>query len=284
MTKQFRKIGLALILLTLGLSSCVNLKYVNDFSSTSLKSVKKFEEINYSFKQNCLDNCLDQKINNLSLDSKSCDCKTNERADSVTLLIYNAVQGYLDGLTSLSNNDLTNYKMDAITKSLTEGDFGDVKINKDQVTAYSNISGILLRAFTDEYRKRKIKDYVVKANDPIKVLVGFLDFNLSKNLVGKLNVQKERIKSYYFDLTKDSTLSTYEKRKSVAEYYQQLRILEAKQTELLTYSKALKKIIDGHQKLVDNIDQLNGAEIKGLLTQYSSDIKDIVSEFNKIKK
>uniref|UniRef100_UPI0040475111 hypothetical protein n=1 Tax=Roseivirga sp. TaxID=1964215 RepID=UPI0040475111 len=218
MTKQFQKIGLALILLTVGLSSCVNLKHVNDFSSSSLKSIKKFEEINYTFKQNCLDNCQDKKINDLSLSTKDCDCKLNEKADSVTLLIYNSVQGYLDGLTNLSNNDLTSYKMDTLTKALTEGDFGSIKIEKEQVEAYSKISKILLKAFTDEYRKKKIKEYVKDANQPIKVLITFLDFNLSANLVGKLNVQKQRIERYYFDLTKDPTLSTIEKRKAVEEW------------------------------------------------------------------
>ena len=284
MKKQFQKFGLALILFAVGLSSCINLKQVNNFSSSSLKSIKKYEEINYSFKQNCLDNCIDKRIIDFSLNAKECDCKLNEKADSVTLLIYNSVRGYLDGLTNLSNNDLTNYKMDALTKALAEGDFGSIKIGKEQVEAYSNISKILLKAFTDGYRKKKIKEYVIAANEPIKVLIAFLDFNLSANLVGKLNVKKQRIVSYYLDLIKDATLSTFEKRKAVEEYYSQLGKIEAKQKEIVIYSKALKKIAEGHQKLVDNIETLNKVDIKELLTQYASDIQDIISEFNKLTK
>jgi hypothetical protein len=284
MKKQFQKIGFALILLTVGLSSCINLKYVNVFSSSSLQSIQKFEEINYSFKQNCLDNCLDKKINNLDLDVKDCDCGLNERADSVTLLIYNSIRGYFDGLTSLSDNDLTSCKMDALTKSLTEGDFGSIEIGKEQAVAFSKISKILLKAFTNDYRKKKIKEYVEEANEPLKVLISFLDFNLSGNLKGKLNVQKQRIEINYFDLTKDATLSTFEKRKAVEEYYSRLSAIEEKQTELVTYSKALKKIAEGHQKLADNIETFSKKEIKDLLTQYASDIQDILSEFNKLKK
>lgn len=284
MIKQFQKIGLALILLTVGLSSCVNLKHVNDFSSSSLKSIKKFEEINYSFKQNCLDNCQDKKIDDLSLSSIDCDCKLNEKADSVTLWIYNSVRGYFDGLTNLSDNDLTTYKMDALTKALTEGDFGSIKIEKEQVEAYSKISKILLKAFTDEYRKKKIKNYVKEANEPIKVLITFLDFNLSSNLVGNLKVQKKSIEEYSFELLKDSSLSIIEKRKVLEDYYNRINSIEAKEKELLTYSKSLKKIIEGHQKLTDNIEKLSQDEIKEALTQYSSDIQDIVSEFNKLKK
>jgi len=283
MTKPIKRIIPALILLIAGLSSCVNLKHVNDFASSSLLSVGKFEEINYSFTQNCLENCHHIKIAELNLNPNDCNCELNEKADSVTLLIYNSVRGYLDGLASLSNNDLTSYKMDALTRSLTENDFGSVIIENEQVEAYSEISKILLKSVTDGFRKKKIKEYVREANEPVKVLIGFLDFNLSSNLAGKLNVQKQRLESYYFDLSRDPDLSAFEKRKVVEEYYLKLNEIEARQDELIAYSKALRKISEGHQKLVDNIDDLNNDEIKILLTQYSGDIQGLISEFNKLK-
>lgn len=284
MKRLFLKIILPLFLLAGGLQSCVNLKYVNNFASSSLKSVKNFEEIDYSFKQNCLDNCQLKKINDLALNSQDCDCKANEKADSVTFLIYNAVKGYLDGLTNLSGNNLTNYKMDILTRSLSEGDLKSIKIEKKHIEAYSSISNILLDAFTNRYRKNKIKGYLKTGNEPFKTLINFLEFNLSANLTGKLNVQKQEIKDYYFDLTKDNTLSTFEKRKAAEEYYQRSDKIEARQRALTTYSKELKKIAGGHQKLVDNIEKLNKDEIKEQLMQYASDIQDLVSEFNKITK
>jgi hypothetical protein len=278
------KFFVLLLLLTGGLQSCVNLNHVNNFASCSLKSVKNFEAIDYSFKQNCLENCQDKKINDFTLTSQDCDCKANEKADSVTFLIYNAVKGYLDGLTNLSNNNLTNYKMDNLKKSLTESDLKSIKIEKAHIEAYSKISGILLNAFTNKYRKNKIKQYLKTGNEPFKVLISFLDFNLSANLTGKLNVQKQGIKDSYFDLTKDNTLSTFEKRKAVEEYYQRSNKIDARQSALTTYSKELKKIAAGHQSLVDNIEKMNKDEIKEQLTQYASDIQDLVSEFNKITK
>lgn len=274
---------IAILLLSIGLSSCLNLKYVNNFSSESLKSIQKFETIGYSFKQCCLDNCMNKKINNLDLNAEDCDCKLDEKADSVTLILYNAVKGYFDGLNNLSDNELTKYKMDGLTKALNEGNFGSVKIEKKQVDAYSNISKVLLRAFTDEYRKHKIRGYVTEANEPVKVLIACLDLNLSGNLSGKLNLQKQRIQSSYFDLTKDSSLSPFEKRMVVKDYYQQLAEIEARQNELHTYSKALKIIAEGHQKLAASIDKVRNAELKGLLFEYACDIRDVGTEFEKIK-
>ena len=283
MKKQLLKIAPAVILLTLFLSSCVNLKPINDFPASSLKSIKIFEDIKYGFNQNCLDNCQFKKIIDLDLNANNCDCVLNEKADSVTFLIYTTVHGYLDGLSNLSKNNLTGYKTDALTKALKEDNFGSIKIDKVQGEAYNKISNILLKAFTDGYRKRKIKTYVKEANEPLKVLLTYLNFNLSENLAGKLNVQKQRIKSYYFDLTNDKTLSAYEKTKAVEEYYHKLSQIETKQNELVLYSKLLTKIGNGHQKLVENIESSNKKEAGKLLIQYAGDLQDIISAFNKLK-
>ncbi len=275
---------LSLFFLVTALTGCVNLKYVSNFSSSSLKSVRNFEEIGYSFTMNCIENCQEQKVSDLNFSSRECDCQTNESADSVTLIIYNAVKGYLDGLSNLSNNTLTNYKVNAVTKSLNQQDYKSLNVEKTHVEAWLNISNILLKAFTNKYRRNKIKEYVNAGNEPLKVLTGFLDFNLSENLSGKLNVQKQRLKDYYFDLTNDSTLSTFEKRNAAEDYYNRINKIEAKQKELTTYSKILKKVAGGHQKLTDNLERLNTDEIIEQLTQYSSDIQDLITEYNKIAK
>lgn len=284
MIRLIFKIFLSVFLLTGGLQSCVNLKHINNFASSSLHSVKNFEEIDYSFKQNCLENCQDKKINELNLRSQDCDCKADEKADSITFLIYKAIKGYFDGLTNLSNNNLTNYKLNVLTKPFTERDFKSVKIGKAQVEAYLNISNILLKSFTNKYRKNKLKEYLKAGNEPIKVLISFLDFNLSANLTGKLNVQKQGLNDYYLDLTKDNTLSTFEKREAVEEYYRRSGEIGAKQKALTTYSKGLKKVASGHQKLVDNIEKIHKDEIIEELTQCSSDIQDLISAFNKTVK
>lgn len=284
MKKAILKNVLILLMLAVVSSSCVNLKSVNNFAVKSQKSIKQFEDIHYSFTQSCQDECHNKKIKNLTLDADSCECILDEKADASTLMIYNAIEGYLSGLASLSNDELTDYKFDAVANALKEGDFGSMSINKEHVDAYSKISETLTKAFTDGYRKRKIKEYVTEANEPLKVLISFLDFNLSENLNGVLNAEKEKIKSYYFGLTTDESLPKKERRNAAESYYQELQKIETKQKEIQTYSKALKKISEGHQNLADNIDKMTKAEIKEMLTQYASEIQDIISEFNKLKK
>lgn len=283
MKKNIKQFGFVLMIF-IALSSCVNLKHVNEFSSTSLESIKTFEELNYSFKQSCIDKCISDNINNLKIDSKECDCRMDKVADSITLKIYGSINGYFGGLAKLSDNQLTSYKTENLENALTEGDFGPIKIEKEQVESYSKISKILIRAFTDTHRKSKLKEYIKDANKPVKELIEFLDYNISKNLKGKLDIKKERVKADYFDLIKDNSLSTFEKRNTVSEYYSEINEINNQQKKLETYSKSLNKISKGHQQLFDNIDKLSVKEIKQSLFQYASEIKSIISEFKKIEK
>lgn len=287
MTKRKLKSGLALLLLTAGLNSCVNLKAINNYSSSSSKGIKKFEDINYSFKQHCLTKCQFEAIKNFEIKRDvECNCDSYKTADSVTLLIYASINGYFDGLTNLSNNDLTDYNFDALKKSLTEGDFADIKIDKEQVNAYSKISKLLLKATTDAYRKNKLKKYIEEANEPIQILLKKFQFILQKNLEDELNFKKEKLYAYYteMNLNLGKTLTEYEKGKATIDYYQQLSDINTKQKQIDAFAKSLTAISDGHQKLYENRNKLTVKELKDLLTQYSSDIQDLISEFNKLKK
>lgn len=282
MKKHLRQFGFAFLTL-ITVSSCANLNHVNEFSSTSLESVKSFEDLNYSFEQNCTDKCISENINQLKINSAECDCKLDKVADSITLKIYGSISGYFDGLTKLSNNDLTTYKTEDLETALTEGDFGSITIEASHVESYSKVSEILIRAFTDTYRKSKIKEYVKDANEPIKQLIAFLDFNISANLNGKLEVKKDRIKLEYFDLINDNSLSEIEKRTFLSQYYSEKNEIENQQQKIKTYSNSLIKISNGHQTLYDNIDELSAIEIKEALFQCASEIQLILSEFKKIE-
>lgn len=274
--------SLQLLLLTVCVLGCTNLKHVNRYATSSLDGLQKFEEIGYGFKRHCLNNCRENAFHNLDLRSGTCDCKMDQQADRATLKIYRAIKGYLDGLGKLSDNGLTEYKLDALSEALTAGEFGDLHLEKKEVDAHARVVGLLLRAFTDGYRRDKLKTYVREANAPIQVLLDYLGLNLAQNLNGKLKVQKQRLENRYLDLVREADLSAYEKLKAVEEYYQKLDALSQKQDAIRMYAKALKKIAEGHQKLSDQIDQVSAVEIKDALVLYGSEIQDIVSEFNKI--
>ncbi len=265
------------------LSACVNLQKVNDFADASIKGLKKYEELEYTFGKACREKCQLEQIRNLRLSADFCNCVNEKTADSVTFVLYNSVKGYFDGLAKLSANNLTTYKLDGLTKTLKSGQFGEVKIDKADVDAYEKISAILLKAFTDGYRKKKIKTYIAAANEPIQVLIKALDFNLAANLTGKLNVHKQRIESIYIDFLNDSSASSFDKKKAILEYNDLIDEADLKQKQIISFSKALKGVGKGHQKLYEHRNKMTAAEVKAILLQQASDLEDIVAEFNKLK-
>ncbi|WP_350285828.1 hypothetical protein [uncultured Croceitalea sp.] len=279
--KTLQKPTLIILMASL-LSACVSLKHVHDFSSASLTGVQGFNELGYSFESHCKANCRAASIRNLNILDEDCDCTSDQMADSVTLKIYNVVQGYFDGLTKLSDKTLTNYKTDDLQQALIEGDFGSITVGQKEVTSYSKISGVLLRVFTDTYRKNKLKGYVKEANTPVLQLLAFLKLNISSNLQGKLNVRRQRARSYHFDLVNDSTLSNYEKARVVKAYHNELHDIDQKQVKLLVYGKTLDTITEGHQQLFNQIDHLNEAAAKQVLYQYASELGTMITELKKV--
>jgi len=269
-------------LLLLFLAGCINLKNVNGYSTHSLAILKNFEQVDYTFSRSCENRCAIDQLEKQELFRKDCDCKANNDADSVTLILYNAINGYFDGLAKLSADELTTYKFN--TANLVEGKYGDITINKEHIASYTKISTILLKAFTDGYRKKKIATYVGDANEPIQTLINAFGFTLEANLSKKLEVEKLRYQSYYFDLLKDATTSAYEKKKIIDDYnIMQEKNIE-KKNQLAIFGKGLRKIAAGHQSLYEGRNKLSANELTVLLTASSNELKDISTAFNKLKK
>lgn len=275
-----------LLLFTIALcSGCVNLKSVYDFSSTSALSIKKYEALPYSFDQHCFERCQLESIRNFNIKRDvDCQCESFKKADSVTMLIYQEINGYFKGLSNLADNKLTAYRIDTLNTALKEGDFGALKIEKEHVDAYSKISLALLRASTDTYRRRKLKLYIANANAPLQILMAKFQFILQKNLQDQLRFKKEKLYAYYMDMKMNNTLSDYEKGKATMDYYEKLSELNNKQQQIETFAQGIQTIAAGHQKLYDHRNKMNAKEAKELLEGYTGYIQDIVSGFNKLNK
>jgi len=267
------------------LSSCTSLRAVNNFSSVSSTGLSKFEEIPNSFTRHCLERCVSENIRKLEIKrTADCDCSNYQKADSVTLLIYLSIRGYFEGLTDVSANDLTHYKLDDLSASLTAGTFGDIKIDQQQADAYKMVSTILLDAVTGNYRKNKIKKYVGEANQPLQVLLNKFQFILQQNLEGELNFKKEKLYAYYRELLLNDALNDYEKEKAATEYYEALSAVNEEQHRIDLFANSLQDIAEGHQKIYDNRNKMTGKELSDSLIVYQSAISDAVSQFNKLKK
>lgn len=279
-----RRLALVLTAFPLFLLSCVNLKTVSDFSTASITGIKNFEQIDYSFLQHCLDRCEDEAIRKYEIQrAQECSCALYQEADSVTQVIYNAIEGYFEGLGELSQNELTSYRSDAVVNALTAEEFGPLKIEEETVAAFAGISNTLLRATTDFYRRKKLAKYIEEANEPMQILLAKFEQIISTNLKGELKFKRERLYAYYMDMKMNRTLtSDYEKGKATTDYYQTLEAIQRKEVVFDLFGQSLAEIAKGHQVLYDNRNKLSVKDLQVLLKSYSSNVKDLISEFNKL--
>ncbi|SDE03910.1 hypothetical protein SAMN05421636_10322 [Pricia antarctica] len=268
--------------ITVLLASCVNLKHVGKFSETSIEGIEKYETISPGFSKVCLQDCQQTYIRKLQIHNTDCDCSQNQKADSITQVIYNATKGYFYGLSHLSQNELTNYKTDDFTEALATGDFGPITLNEADVKAYSDVSTLVLRAFTDGFRRKKIKEYVAQAHGPLLKLLHFLELNLTGNLKGKLEVQKSSLKNFYFDFIRDKKLSVYERTKFAEDYFQRITEIDKQQNELETFIKILREVAEAHTLLYNNVSNMSTEEVKKELAGYGRQMNKTISSLRRM--
>jgi hypothetical protein len=272
------RMSVQIILLSFLLAGCANLKSVNDFASASLTGVQGFESLPYSFKQNCLALCEARDLDSLKFNTDTCKCLIEIRADSADYLMYKTLSAYLDGLQKLSANELTTYHTDSLTNQLAL-----LHVPSEQSAAYAKIGGILSKAVTDGYRRKKIRLYIQQANGSVILLIYYMKLNISQNLLQVLNNRETSVKSDYFHLLK-KTPGAWEKRQVIEAYYAEKTSLDKIGSELLAYSALLQTIADGHQQLMDASEHLDKADLKNAIGQYASQIKDLYTQIQLIRK
>lgn len=282
MSSSLTKKILLLPCIAILLGSCINLKHVGKYSETAIEGIERYPSISATFTKVCLQDCQQKHIGNLEIHNTDCNCAQDQKADSITQVIYNVSKDYFYGLSNLSKNELTNYKTDDFNKAIATGDFGTIKLNETDIMAYSEVSTLLLRAFTDGFRRKKIKEYVAQAQGPLLKLLHFLELNLTGNLRGKLEVQKSSLKNFYFDFLRDKKLSDYERIKFAADYFQRITEIDAQQNELETYTQILREIADGHTLLYNNVSKMGDEEVRKELARYVRQMKNTTSSLRQL--
>lgn len=284
MKRLFRLSGLILIIFVFTFSGCVSLRSVSDFSSASVSGIKKFDDIAYSFHRHCMQSCGFEAIRSFEIRRETeCDCADYRKADRITRQIYNSLKSYFTGLSNLSDNKLTSYNFKSLENSLTKGDFGTISIDDEDVEAFTNLSGILLRASTDLYRRSRIRDYIGEANSHVQILLEKFQFIVGQNLKRELDFRKEKLYSYYREMKLGNTLNDYEKGKAATDYYNQISDIQTMQKQMDAFARSLNSISEGHQELYDSRNKISARELAIRLAGYACDIQDIISEMDKLK-
>jgi len=275
--------GSVLVLFLFSVAGCTTLKPVSDLSDKAVESLEIYKEIPATYNDFCIERCQFNLIrrNQVVRDTAvSCDCRVFKSADRATTKVYHALVAYFKSLGDLSAGDLTNYDTRSLNEALTEGKFGSLTIDKNTVTAYSALGKLVMEAFTNGYRKQKLRQVIERANPNIQILLQVFKTSIG-NLEMELSFQKERNFALYSELLMEK-LTGYDKVRLTTDYYREIDKLTLKQQQLNTYSTGLVTIAEGHQKLFDNRNKIKANEIKEALGKYAAELQDLIVDFRKL--
>lgn len=271
---------LAYTFFVLFFSGCVSLNNISTYAGASLTGIKYFNDLNYSFEQNCLDKCrFDSAINRKISPKLNCDCAKSSKADSVNQAIYNVVVSYFSGLAELSDNHETTENIGTLVEKIHTMNWLDDVHSK----AVTDISSVLYQAATNNYRRKKLITYIERANAPIQLLLKKLKINLQADLSTSLDRKAKNLTDFFEEPVRDTTVSDFQILTITDDYYRRLNDIDTKRRTILAYCEGLDAIAQGHQKLFDGHAKADSKEIKAMLFQSATDIKFIYSDVKKLK-
>ena len=294
---QSRRPSGVLVLFVAGalfLSGCKVLKSVNNFSNAAVGSLQNFEKLKASFTGEYVDLALFGQYGHfdghfaLTMDTPAAITRIQtlalaEGTDSGLNKIYQSLNGYFAGLAKLAADSLVEYQLDTLTAPLGGGAIIDTsKIKSSTIATTATIAGKLASAITGEYRLRHIKKYIAEANPLVKELAGAMSDALT-SLDIKLDQRRQRLENSVFTPLLDSCSSPLERQQVVSDYRQAMAGIQYERQQIALYIQCLQVISASHDYMEKNIDLLREKAVKLALGHYASQLKDLGSQFNKIK-
>ncbi len=288
---------LLIFLLSSALGSCAVVKKVNDYSNSSLQSIRDYEKLDCSFTEAYISRLRQQEFGNyFAVTTLELDSTRPLRGDRTTLaqarkidssmaVIYRVLAGYFDGLAHLSADSVTNYTIDTLTDNLAGGGLIDtMAVSPATITAYGIIVRDITVAVVSEYRAKHLEAYIIRADTPIQILLDKFKTNLQVSLRNLLESQRQVYRDDIYPDMLSKAAPGFGKKQVIDEYEHQLAIIREKERLIDIYARSLEAIAAGHAYLVAHVHELKAKDVKAQLSKYSSTIKELYTSFMTIKK
>lgn len=258
-----------LLLAAFALAGCTNLKEVGDYAGESAKLSANTElttrfRDTYSREQPYLFGEPDRLA--------QANDKRRKAAYEDLLKIHRAVTFYMQTLATLAGED--GFDLSKNIDSLSDGikSYPDLGIDEKHVDAVSKIS----RLITKSYQERAVREMIKEGDAPLQVMLEGMAAlvryykatheNEKKTVLGFLEVEIQ-----YVDDPKDRLLA------ALARAHAQSKELEYKraQQKYIDSENGIRRIAEGHRKLLENIDGLAESDVKSTIGGFAKDIKSI---------
>lgn len=274
-----RKLLMALVIVLLFFQSCVPLAEVHDYASSSVLALNKINNIDYTFRDYCRQDCELQQLRSGEIQpSFACSCtEAATNADTAVQKIYLTVKAYLTAIDSLSNNKNFSYNVTDLSKSLEKSAL--LNLNEQQKSISIKAGNFIATAATAYYRKKKLKQYLGQADSLFQNVTETLLFLVDNRLRAQLKFAYDARLANAKQLL-DNTTDRGVKQAVVQSYLDEKHYFTKHNTLIDTYVAILKLVQKGYHDLYIHHEKLSRSNIKELLNHHLQDLQYLIDSIN----
>ncbi|MGZ3806385.1 MAG: hypothetical protein ACXVB4_19395 [Pseudobdellovibrionaceae bacterium] len=212
-------------------------------------------------------------------------CRSIGEKSAVITELNQVLVSYADALAALAADNVVTYtgEIDAANDAITslKNRAGKAMISKDQADAGLAITGFILKATTEAYRQKKIKD-ALEQHDNVEKLARALQHIIKSDYGHALENEEGNINSAIQDIKRRNS---NQEPIAAQMMFRELRLLkdeiEPRKKAIEEYSKGLEKMIATHASLKKNADSLESKELLTLVLDYGREVYKIRKQIQK---
>ncbi len=298
---KFNRLQLTLMISAIALSSCADLKHINTFSATAVKTINSYNDVGYTFtssynsytlKKNAYDFEGDVEHNVLALPTKVIiqnEPKTAMDADKAITLYLTSITSYFDGLSKLSDKDLVNYNFDEISKDLK----GQTALRNalhltsdDKIDAASSIAKVFTNEIMGAYRENKLKEVMIKYDSQVSLCIETLEDILSKTVLPNIDADKALVDGKYQVALANKKIDLGKKIDIIKDYNAEQAVLDKDKLQISQIITALDKIKDEHNKTVLALktEKLSSKAVIEIVNTHSAEVYQLYINIKSLTK
>jgi len=268
--------ALPALLVFLLIAGCVNLGGVRDFSETSARTADYTRLVDVYVEHPGLQKRFAPELADI-LDPEQAKRET-QRAG--LLALHQAIEEYMLALANLSADEAVDYQTDfeALGKAL-----GDAGVEDAQRQAVVTVGALVARAASDGYRRKKIREVIREANEPLQVTIQTL-----RDIVDQIAAEAQDLDTSVGRFYESRLREARERGNSGVETilsgweYRERDEIEKIARAAVDYSGALEKISAAHEELFLHLDEINSDELQREMRFYAKEIRTAVKTLREL--
>jgi hypothetical protein len=266
-----RSIPILLLLAIAGLSGCVDLAAIREFTNRAPSPAAYDDLASHYIGQF-------DRLKRYRDPSRWPDLERRatqrEQQEPALLGLHRGTIEYLNALGALASDELVSYDMalDGLTVAIKEAGM----VSDSQADAFASLSGFIAKAATDGYRRRKLQQFITEGNESFQKVAAALTNIVGRDFVRELDSEISEVDSYYEEVIADagetgSQQAAIELLKD--QQTEKLSELRQRKEACLAYAATLHVIAQAHQVLFERRDQLASRDTLQMLYGYGQDVK-----------